>query len=447
MALYDVPMPQMGESIAEGTIVKWHKNIGDKVEKDETILEISTDKVDSEIPSPTAGILAEILFAEDETVGVGTIIAKLETDASASIAPSEPKKETPKVVETKEEPKQVEEKPAEAKAHLTPQFEAISKNTPAGARKSGSKFYSPLVRSIATKEGISQEELDSINGTGSNERVTKNDILSYLGNRGKTAAPVQQTVSQSAPKAAPKAQASVGSYDESKVEIIPMDTMRKSISNHMRMSLDTSAHVQSMSEVDMTEIVKFREANKDAFLKKHGFKLTYTPIILEAVAKAIKDFPLMNSSVDGTNIIRKKDINMGMAVAMPNNGLIVPVIKNIDELNFFGICKRANELAYKARDKKLSPDEVQGGTFTVTNPGIYGNLLGFAVINQPQVGIVGVGSIQKRPVVLEGDLIGIRSMMYLTLAYDHRMIDGAYGGQYLERVCHHLRNFDVNQSL
>lgn len=444
MALYDVPMPQMGESIAEGTIVKWHKNIGDKVEKDETILEISTDKVDSEIPSPVAGVLAEILFSEDETVGVGTIIAKLETDANATIAPSEPKKDAPEEVKTEVEPEKVEA-PKEEKAHLTPQFEAISGNTPAGARKSGSRFYSPLVRSIATKENISQEELDAIEGSGSNGRVTKNDLLSYLENRGKNISAPIQTQATSQP--APKAQAPVGSYDESRVEIIPMDTMRKSISNHMRMSLDTSAHVQSMSEVDMTHIVKFRESVKNDFLKKYGFKLTYTPIILEAVAKAIKDFPLMNSSIDGTNIIRKKDINMGMAVAMPNNGLIVPVIKNIDELNFFGICKRANELAYKARDKKLSPDEVQGGTFTVTNPGIYGNLLGFAVINQPQVGIVGVGSIQKRPVVLEGDLIGIRSMMYLTLSYDHRMIDGAYGGQYLERVCHYLRNFDVNQNL
>lgn len=445
MALYDVPMPQMGESIAEGTIVKWHKNIGDKVEKDETILEISTDKVDSEIPSPTSGILAEILFAEDETVGVGTIIAKLETDLNASIAQSSPKKDTPKVVETKGETEIFEEK-QEEKAHLSPQFEAISANTPAGAKKSGTKFYSPLVRNIASKEGISQEELDSIKGSGSNDRITKNDILAYLSKKERTA-PVQESVSQEVPRPTPKTQASVGTYDESRVEIIPMDTMRKSISNHMRISLDTSAHVQSMSEVDMTHVVKFREAVKDDFFKKHGFKLTYTPIILEAVAKAIRDFPLMNSSVDGTNIIRKKDINMGMAVAMPNNGLIVPVIKNIDELNFFGICKRSNELAYKARDKKLSPDDVQGGTFTVTNPGIYGNLLGFAIISQPQVGIVGVGAIQKRPVVLEGDLIGIRSMMYLTLAYDHRMIDGAYGGQFLERVCHHLRHFDVKQSL
>ncbi|MCC7430331.1 2-oxo acid dehydrogenase subunit E2 [bacterium] len=443
MALYDVPMPQMGESIAEGTIIKWHKNAGDKVAKDETILEISTDKVDSEIPSPVSGVIAEILFEKDVTVGVGTIIAKIETDASATISTPQKTVETPKP----------EVKPvsiAEEKGHLTPvSMEQIMGTTPAGARKSGSRFYSPLVRNIAKTEGISQEELDKILGTGAENRVTKNDILTHLENRKtqktETQKPTQQITVKT--QVVEKPQPQQMTYDASKVEIIPMDTMRKSIANHMRMSLDTSAHVYSLSEIDMTHIVRFREQHKNTFEKKYGFKLTYTPFVLQAVAKAIVDFPLMNSSVDGTNIVRKKDINLGMAVALQGNGLIVPVIKNIDELNFVGICKRSNDLAYKARDKKLTPDDVSGGTFTVTNPGIYGNLFGFAIISQPQVGIVGVGAIQKRPVVLEGDVIAIRSMMYLTLSYDHRMIDGSYGGQFLQRVCHYLKTFDVTQNI
>ncbi|MFA6456494.1 MAG: 2-oxoglutarate dehydrogenase, E2 component, dihydrolipoamide succinyltransferase [Bacteroidota bacterium] len=425
--LVDVIMPQMGESIAEGTITKWHKRIGDKIAKDETLLEISTDKVDSEIPAPAAGILAEMLYPEQTTVGVNIVIAKIATGAGAVVsAPVSAPKPTP-VIEssTAHQPVAV----AEPVAH---------------EQVPGGRFYSPLVLNIARTEGVSMSELESIPGTGSNDRVSKNDILSYVQGKksGTISTPIQKV---SAPAYSSPRPAAPITYPAGRVEIIKMDTMRKAIAEHMVRSKHTSAHVGSLSEADLTTIVKYREKNKAAFEKREGFNLTFTPFFLDAVVKAIKDFPMLNSSVDGDTIIVRKDINLGVAVAL-ENGLIVPVIKNAEQKNLAGIARSLNDLANRARNKKLMPDEVTGGTFTVTNPGGYGNLYGFPIINQPQVAILGVGAIKKRPVVID-DAIAIRSMVYISMSYDHRIIDGALGGMFMQKVVYYLENFDVTQAV
>jgi pyruvate dehydrogenase E2 component (dihydrolipoamide acetyltransferase) len=427
--LVDVIMPQMGESIAEGTITKWHKKVGDKVGKDETLLEISTDKVDSEIPSPAAGILAEILFPEQTTVGVNTVIARLTTDANAKISSSAPAPVPAAIAQT------------------TGVQSAPIQQTFVSPRQISDRFYSPLVLNIARTEGVTMSELETISGTGANNRVSKNDILAYVDGKksGKSASIPQYKASVPVPSySSPKPAAPI-TYPAGRVEIIKMDTMRKAISEHMVRSKHTSAHVGSVSEADLTSIVKFREKNKSAFEKREGFNLTFTPFFLEAVVKAIKDFPLMNASVDGDNIIIRKDINLGIAVAL-ENGLIVPVIKNAEQKNLAGIARSLNDLATRARNKKLIPDEVTGGTFTVTNPGGFGNLYGFPIINQPQVAILGVGAIKKRPVVID-DAIAIRSMVYISMSYDHRIIDGALGGMFMQKVVSYLENFDVNQAI
>ncbi|MDZ7361792.1 MAG: 2-oxo acid dehydrogenase subunit E2 [candidate division KSB1 bacterium] len=441
MAKIDLVMPKMGESIAEGTIIKWVKKEGDRVERDETILEISTDKVDSEIPSTAAGVLAKILVGEGQTVAVGTTIAQIETDVAAAVAAA-PTDGQAKPVDGKAAP--LETKKVEA---------AVAAPVPAMAEaepvsRQGKRFYSPLVRTIAKQENISMQELEAIPGTGVEGRVTKNDIMAYLENRSMP----KPAVGRPAPTPVPSAPARPSApplpapavmpslpVDETRVEIVPMDHMRKRIAEHMVMSKQVSPHVYSVSECDMTNIVRYREAIKNEFEKREGTKLTFTPFFIDAVVRAIKDFPLINSSVDGDKIIMKKYINIGIAVAL-EQGLIVPVIKNSDSYNLVGLARATNDLAHRARNKQLKPDEVQNGTFSITNMGSFGNLFGIPVINQPQVAILGIGAITKRPVVIN-DAIAIRDIVYLSLSYDHRIIDGAYGGQFLERVVHYLENF------
>lgn len=422
-SVVDVIMPQMGESIAEGTITKWHKKIGEKIGKDETLLEISTDKVDSEIPSPAAGTVAELLFPEQTTVSVQTVIARINTGVVTNQAPpSRPSAQhTPAPVVAAAEQKSVQQ-----------------------YQKQSDRFYSPLVLNIASTENIPMTELEQIPGTGSNGRVSKKDILNYVeakrSNRGSVSAK-----NIPGPPISSSRSVNTGSYPASRVEIVKMDTMRKAIAEHMVRSKHTSAHVGSVSEADLTAIVKFRERNKAAFEKREGFNLTYTPFFLEAVVKALKDYPMLNSSVDGDTIIIRNDINLGVAVAL-DNGLIVPVIKNAEQKSLAGLARSLNDLATRARNKKLMPDEVTGGTFTVTNPGGYGNLYGFPIINQPQVAIFGVGAIKKRPVVID-DAIAIRSMVYISMSYDHRIIDGALGGMFMQKVVFYLENFDSQQAI
>ena len=444
-ATMDVVMPQMGESIAEGTILKWHKKVGDAVAKDETILEISTDKVDSEIPSPAAGTLAAIVVAEGETVSVGTLIAKI---ASGDAVPSTAEKVAPAPTnETKASPVA---QPATKVSTSTSAIQVPSNGGTAKipTRSKSNKFYSPLVRNIAEKEGITLEELEQLPGSGADGRVTKKDVLGYLTSR-KPGAAVRTAAASGMP--AKQVQQVQYGYQKDRVELIEMTNIRKLTAEHMRRSLDTSAHVYSVTEVDMSRVVRFRNQNKDAFMKKYGVKLTFTPFILEAMMRAVKDYPMINISVDGTTIIKKNYINLGMAVSIENNtALIVPVIKNADMLNLSGIARAANDLALRARDKKIKPDEIQDGTITLTNMGVFGSTVGFPVINQPQVAIVGVGTIKKRPVVIEdddGDKISIRPIMFMSISYDHRVVDGALGGSFLKQVAHYLENFDVDLEL
>lgn len=419
MAIVDVIMPQMGESIAEGTITKWYKKVGEKIGKDETLLEISTDKVDSEIPSPAAGVVAELLFPEQKTVDVHTIIARIQTDASVSVSAQAPT--TPPVVQD-QRPKAVPAPPPSAQQEVVHQSPSAESD----------RFYSPLVLNIARAEGISMNELEKISGTGANSRVSKKDILEYVQNRksGRASA-IPQGTKPGAPSGP--------------IEVIKMDTMRKAIAEHMVRSVHTSAHVGSVTEADVTKLVAFREKHKSNFEKKEGFKLTFTPFFIDVIVRTLKDFPMLNASVDGDSIILRKEINIGVAVAL-ENGLIVPVVKHADSKNLPGIARAVNDLSNRARTKKLMPDDVQGGTFTITNPGIFGNLFGFPIINQPQVAILGVGAIKKRPVVID-DAIAIRSMVYISMSYDHRIIDGALGGMFLQRVVQYLENFDTNQAL
>lgn len=442
MAKVELIMPKMGESIMEATILKWNKNVGDAIELDETILEIATDKVDSEIPSPVAGVLSEILFQVDDVVPIGTVIAYIATEGE-EVSPAA----SPAVKEEKTVP--VESTPAVAE---TPASPAPIPATTSSVRKDSSsksgRFYSPLVKKIASEENIVMDELESIQGSGANGRVTKKDILAYVNNR--SAAPTAQTVSApptaqaTASKASSNGAASSAS-PSGNVEIIEMDRMRKLIADHMVKSKHTSPHVTSFVEADVTDIVNWRNSIKGEFQKTHGEKITFTPIFIDAVVKAIKDFPLINVSVDGDQIIVKKDINIGMAAALPSGNLIVPVIKKADMLNMVGLTKSVNDLAYRARQNKLSPDEIQGGTFTLTNVGTFGNVMGTPIINQPQVAILAVGAIRKKPAVVEteyGDVIAVRHMMFLSLSYDHRVVDGFLGGSFLRRVADYLEQFD-----
>lgn len=438
MAIVDLVMPKMGESIMEATVLKWHKKPGDHVKMDETVLDIATDKVDSEVPSTAAGVIAEVLYKENDVVPVGAVIAKIETSGGAVAA-------TPAAA-----PAQAAPQPAAQPQPAPQQYQAA----PAAAHSgNGARFYSPLVLNIAGKEGIGMAELENIPGTGNEGRVTKRDILNYVANRGAApapqAAPVvvpQPAPAQPAPAAAPAAPSLIGGN----VEIIVMDRMRKLIADHMVRSKATAPHVTSFTECDVTNIVKWREKAKIPFEKKYGEKITFTPIFFEAIVNCIRKYPMINSSVDGDKIIVKKDVNIGMATALPSGNLIVPVIKNADTKNLLGLTKDVNALANSARNNKLKADDTQGGTFTVTNVGTFGSLMGTPIINQPQVAIMALGAIKKRPVVLEtedGDVIAIRHMMYLSLSYDHRIVDGSLGASFLTAVANELEAFDPTRAI
>ena len=443
MAQVELVMPKMGESIIEATILNWVKQVGDTVEVDETILEIATDKVDSEVPAPVAGTLREIRFEPDTTVAVGEVIALIETEAGAevhdspTVAPAPPREEHP------------------APASAPPPAPTAEPVRETAEKSADGRFYSPLVRTIAEKEGIGQAELDQIPGSGNGGRVNKSDIQAYLkrrdnrfitgpGKAASTAGPSATTPSPR-PPVAPAGSLASGSSDE----IIEMDRMRRLIADHMVESKRTSPHVTSFIEVDVTDIVTWRERIKKDFQRQHGEKITYTPIFIEAVAKAIKDFPLVNVSVRDGKIIRKGNINVGMAAALPSGNLIVPVIRNADQLNLLGLTRQVNDLAARARGNKLKPEEIKDGTFTVTNVGTFGNVMGTPIINQPQVAILAVGAIRKKPAVVEteyGDLIAIRHMMFLSLSYDHRVVDGFLGGSFLRRIGDYLEAFDPGRS-
>ena len=439
MAKFELKLPKMGESVAEATITTWLKNVGDTIEADEAVLEIATDKVDSEVPSEVEGILVEKLFDVDDVVQVGQTIAIIETDAGASASTPAPKQEV-------KEEKEVVEAAAEVSKTIV-----AAQETVAPVVSSSDRFYSPLVRNIAKEEGISQTELDALPGTGKDGRVTKNDIIAYLDSRSE--APVPAKVEE-APKPAP-VPAGVDKPKPAVVasggdEIIEMTRMGKLIAHHMVESVQTSAHVQSFIEADVTRIWNWRNKVKDAFLKREGENLTFTPIFMEAVAKALRDFPMMNISVQGDKIIKKKNINLGMAAALPDGNLIVPVIKNADQLNLVGMTKQVNDLANRARVNQLKPDEIQGGTYTVTNVGTFGSIMGTPIINQPRVGILALGAIRKVPAVIEtpeGDFIGIRYRMFLSHSYDHRVVNGALGGQFVHAVKNYLEAWDVSREI
>lgn len=440
MAKFELKLPKMGESVAEATITTWLKNVGDTIEVDEAVLEIATDKVDSEVPSEVDGVLVEKLFDVDEVVQVGQTIAIIETDSNGSISTPSSKQEV------REEMKVVE-----AAAEVSKTVVAAQESV-ASVVSSSDRFYSPLVRNIAKEEGISQDELDSLPGTGKDGRVTKNDILAYLDARNESPVPVKV---QETPKVEPAPTNTVEKPKPAVVasggdEIIEMTRMGKLIAHHMVESVQTSAHVQSFIEADVTRIWNWRKKVKDAFLKREGENLTFTPIFMEAVAKALRDFPMMNISVQGDTIIKKKNINLGMAAALPDGNLIVPVIKNADQLNLVGMTKQVNDLANRARENKLKPDEIQGGTYTVTNVGTFGSIMGTPIINQPQVGILALGAIRKVPAVIEtpdGDFIGIRYRMFLSHSYDHRVVNGALGGQFVQAVKNYLEAWDVNREI
>ena len=445
MAQFELTMPKMGESVAEATIIKWTKNEGDSIKIDETVLEIATDKVDSEIPSPFEGTLIKKLFNENDVVQVGAVIAIISSDANASVT------ETPKVAAPT-----TQTTSAAANSVSAPVAETVDFSN-------SDKFYSPLVKSIAKEEGISLSELDSIKGTGQEGRVTKADILAYLPNRNKqTSAPVAEEIKVATP-AASVSKSTVGVPDHTVLvqrpavsvgggdEIIEMDRMRKIIADNMVMSKHVSPHVTSFVEADVTNLVQWRDRVKKDFEKREGEKITFTPLFIECVAKAIKDFPMINVSVDqtGTKIIKRKNINIGMAAALPTGNLIVPVIKNADQKNLVGITKNVNDLATRARANKLAPDEIQGGTFTLTNVGGFGNVMGTPIILQPQVAILAVGTIKKKPAVIEtpqGDVIAIRHFMFLSLSYDHRVVDGSLGGSFLRKVADYMENWDTTRN-
>lgn len=446
MAKFELKLPKMGESVAEATLTNWLKEVGDSIEADEAVLEIATDKVDSEVPSEVDGVLIEKLFNVDDVVQVGQTIAIIEIAGGNNESDKKEAESTPSKDVVKEAVKEVEN-----------QFETAKQATQTPIENTGDRFYSPLVKNIAAAENISQAELNSISGTGKDGRVTKNDILGYVENRSSAKSQVQpQTVVEAKnPETAkaqaletnkPKAAVSVSGDDE----IIEMTRMGKLIAHHMVESTQTSAHVQSFVECDVTNVWNWRNKVKGSFAKREGENLTFTPIFMEAVAKALKDFPMMNIAVDGNNIIKRKNINLGMAAALPDGNLIVPVIKNADRLNLLGMSKAVNDLANRARENKLKPDDIQGGTYTVTNVGTFGSIMGTPIINQPQVGILALGAIRKVPAVIEtpeGDFIGIRFKMFLSHSYDHRVVNGALGGQFVKRVADYLEEWDVNREI
>jgi 2-oxoglutarate dehydrogenase E2 component (dihydrolipoamide succinyltransferase) len=459
MAKYQLLLPKMGESVAEATIIKWTKSPGDYIEADDTVMEIATDKVDSEVPSPVSGRLVEQCCKEDEVVQVGSVIAIIETEAAEEQPAPQPLSQP----QAAEEPLQSYEPPVtvEQPEEKIPGTELLEQKAPAvdiypntDSFKSSARFYSPLVKQIALEEKIGIDELDNIPGNGADGRLTKDDLLNYIHNK-KTSAtpaaaePVKETQSQpSKPQQqdTPASAPVISGNDE----IIEMDRMRRLIADHMVMSKHTAPHVTSFVEADVTGLVLWREKIKNSFEKREGQKITFTPIFIEAVVKAIKDYPMINVSVNGTQIIKKSAINISMATALPSGNLIVPVIKKADELNLLGITKAVNALANKARANKLQPDDVKDGTFTITNVGSFGNLMGTPIINQPQVAILAVGIIKKKPAVIEtpeGDVIAIRHMMYLSLSYDHRVVDGALGGSFLRRVADYLENWDTERQV
>ncbi|MEQ9186783.1 MAG: dihydrolipoamide acetyltransferase family protein [Cryomorphaceae bacterium] len=445
MAQIEVILPKMGESVAEATITTWLKSEGDTVEAEESIVEIATDKVDSEVPSPSEGTLLKILVKEGEVAKVGQPIAII-GGAGDSVAPSSPaQSETSEAI------------PAEAIESIEADIaQATTVASPAAAPVDfggSDRFYSPLVKSIAKTEGIAIEELDQVPGTGKDGRVTKKDILSYLhGRQNGTAkhAPSPEATAPTGSPAQPKAAAGPATSLSGETEVIEMDRMRKLIADHMVRSKQTSPHVTSFVEADVTNLVNWRNKHKKAFEQREGEKLTFTPIFIDAIVRAIKDFPMINISVEGDKIIRKKNINVGMAAALPSGNLIVPVIKNADRLNLLGITKAVNDLAKRARENKLTPDEINGGTYTVSNVGTFGNVFGTPIINQPQVAIMAVGAITKKPAVIEtpaGDTIGIRQFMFLSHSYDHRVVDGALGGMFVRRVADYLEQWDANREI
>lgn len=441
MSKFELKLPKMGESVAEATITSWLKDVGDSIEMDEAIVEIATDKVDSEVPSEVEGVLVKRLFEVDAVVGVGEVIAVIETSGENEVSDKQVVVEE-KSDESASVPEDLPTVSSIKESMGRTQKEDQNLSSPSG------KFYSPLVRNIAKTEGISLEELESINGTGKDERVTKNDILSYINSRGKgqekqTESKISESKQQQKATASDTAAARPAMNDD----IVEMSRMGKLISKHMVASKRTSAHVQSFVEVDVTSVVKWREKVKDQFLKREGEKITFTPIFMEAVAKSLRDFPMMNISVDGDRILKHKDINLGMAAALSDGNLIVPVIKRADQLNLVGMTKAVNDLAKRAKSGRLDPDDVQGGTYTVTNVGSFGSIMGTPIINQPQVGILALGSIRKIPSVIEtpqGDLIGIRHKMILSHSYDHRVVNGALGSMFVKRVADYLEAWDVN---
>lgn len=432
MAQFELVMPKMGESINEATVIRWLKNEGDRVEADEAILEVATDKVDSEVPTSEAGVISKFLFGEGDVVQVGQPVAIIETEGAAATTPTAKKSEKPvaKPVEV------ITEAIQEAKVQTI----SVSNN--------GNRFYSPLVLNIARKEGISMSQLESMPGTGKEGRVTKKDILAAVKNGIPSAAATPAPVKAEAPKShatesvAPTVSLNAGD------EVIAMDRMRKLIAGHMVKSKQVSPHVSSFVEADVTNLVNWRNKNKGPFEKREGERLTFTPLFIEAVVKAIKDFPMINIEVNGDNIIKRKAINVGMAAALPSGNLIVPVIRNADTKNLVGLAREVNDLAKRARNNALKPDEIQGGTYTITNVGTFGNLMGTPIINQPQVAILATGAIVKKPAVIEteyGDVIGIRHFMYLSHSYDHRVVDGALGGMFVKRVADYLENWDIDR--
>ena len=426
MAKFELKLPKMGESVAEATVTNWLKNVGDTIEADEPVLEIATDKVDSEVPSEVDGVLVEILFNTDDVVQVGQTMAIIETNSDAAVKA---------VQSTAQETESVKQVAATVTAAKDTVAAAVVVSSTQG------RFYSPLVKKMAQKENILQAELDTIPGTGKDGRVSKNDMLAYIKNRGASAVVSKPVVAPT--QAAP---VSVNGGDE----IIEMTRMGKLIAHHMVASVQTSAHVQSFIEADVTNIWNWRKKVKASFMSREGENLTFTPIFMEAVAKALKDFPMMNIALDGDNIIKRKNINLGMAAALPGGNLIVPVIKNADQLNLVGMTKAVNDLAARARDNKLKPDDIQGGTYTVTNVGTFGSIMGTPIINQPQVGILALGAIRKVPAVIEtpdGDFIGIRYKMFLSHSYDHRVVNGALGGQFVKAVADYLEAWDVNKEI
>jgi 2-oxoglutarate dehydrogenase E2 component (dihydrolipoamide succinyltransferase) len=476
MPQFELILPKMGESVAEATIIKWLKQPGDEIREDEAVVEIATDKVDSEVPSPVSGKLVKFLFNEDDVAQVGDIIALIEiagSEEQVSAASVEVVQQPADLSEQVEEQEIAKFIPGVEQVNSTP----VKEESRSIIQSDSFKFYSPLVKSIAAEEGISNSELDQIQGTGADGRVTKQDLLDYISRRTSTSffkledveskafqgEPEQSAQSNSQPE--PK-ESKEQSHTEVKIEsdntppsfaptsgtdeIIEMDRMRKLIAEHMISSVQTAPHVTSFVETDVTSLVKWRERNKPSFEKKVGEKITYTPIFIQAVAKAIRDFPMINISLNGTQIIKKADINIGLAAALPNGNLIVPVIKKADQLNLIGLTKAVNDLANRSKNNKLQPDEVKDGTFTITNIGSFGNIMGTPIINQPQVAILAIGAIQKKPAVVEtefGDVIGIRHKMYMSLSYDHRIVDGALGGMFLKKISDYLEAWDLNQEI